>query len=168
MATLPTLTLCDGLVDTLRTAWAPAAPDEVRRHYFVRTASADDEQSELTEGRRVTIAPATDVGAYSYEGHTRGKDLYTHRVSVLTEERYPESLSGDPTRDWLDERVNWVYTNVVQLFDFDKRDGNGPSFNRLLATLTIDVQVFDMEDLLSRGKLFSSQVDFVFQELVSV
>lgn len=167
MATAPTLTLCDALVEYLTTqvAEAGAAPNSVRREYFIRIADKDDEALEQTDGRRVTIAP-TLPNAYSYEGHTRGEDLYTHQISVLVTERYPETVTGDATRAWLDERVNWVYTNVVLLFDFDKRSDNGPSFNRNLVTLSAEVQLFDLDTLVGRGKLFLSQVDLTFHEIV--
>ncbi len=167
MATLPTRELCADLATYLveQVPTAGVAPNSVTREYYVRTSDKDDAALVQISGRRVTIAP-TLPNSYSYEPETRGKDRYTHRISVLVEKRYTDA--GDPTRAWLDTEVDWVYTNIVLMFDFDKRDGNGPTFNRQLVTLFADVQLFDLTDLLAHGKLFSSQVDIVFQELVDV
>ncbi len=166
MATLPTLTLCDDLA-ALLLANVPAqgaSPNSVQRVYWTDTADAEDVALALLDGRRVTIAPSHPQ-TYTYEPHTRSGDLYTHHVSVLVEKRYTDN--GDPPRAWIDAEVNWVYTNVVLGFDFDNRTTNGPSFNRQLTTVSADVKIFDLEDLLAHGKLFSSQIDILFNELVT-
>lgn len=165
MATLPTLTLCDDLVTVLTAAATPGPKDSYQREYFVRHADAEDPELKVGDGRKVTIAPS-NPNAYSYEPATRGEDNYTHRVSVLIEKRCVDA--GDVARDWLDTEVNWVYTNIVLGFDWDFRTGAIPTFNRNLVTISADVKLFDIDDLLSRGKLFSSQVDLVFNELVDV
>ncbi len=167
MATLPTLTLCDDLAAYLVAAVpaANASPNSVQRVYWTETADAEDTALALLDGRRVTIAPSHPQ-TYTYEAHTRGGDLYTHHVSVLVEKRYTDT--GDPPRAWIDAEVNWVYTNIVLGFDYDKRDGNGPTFNRQLSTVSADVKIFSLDDLLAHGKLFSSQIDLIFNELVAV
>lgn len=165
VSTTPTVALCDDLVAYLTALATPGVSDSYERAYFVRTADSDDAELKLVVGRRVRICPSLPE-AYTYEGYTRGEDIYTHKVSVLVETRYTDA-AGDPTTDWIDEQTDWVYTNIVLGFDFDKRDGNGPAFNRNLVTQGAQTQLFDLDTLLKSG-LFSSQVDITFQELVDV
>ncbi len=164
-AATPTLELCDDLVDELITAWGPVSPDSVTRAYWSRIADVEDTALALTSGRKVTIAPSLPQ-AYSYEPANRGEDLYTHRVSVLVEKRYTDA-AGDPTTAWIDAQIDWVYTYIVQGFDWDFRDGSIPTFNRNIVTVSAEVQLFE-HDLIRHDKLFSSQVDITFQELVDV
>lgn len=164
MATLPTRTLCADLVTYLTALAAPGADDSYARCYFVRTADANDAALQLLTGRRVRIAPSLP-NAYTYEALTRGGDLYTHRISVLIEKRYTDA-AGDPPTSWFDTQVDWVYTNIVLGFDFDKRDGALPTFNRQLTTVVADVQLFDLDTVLKSG-LFSSVVEITFNELVA-
>lgn len=162
--TTPTLALCDDLVDQLVTAWGPSSPDSVTRAYWVRTSDVEDTALALTTGRKVTIAPSLET-SYSYEAFDRGEDLYTHHVSVVVEKRYTDA-AGDPTTAWIDAQVDWVYTYIVQGFDWDYRTTAAtPQFNRKLVTLNANVQTFH-PDLIRHDKLFSSQVDITFQELV--
>lgn len=156
--TTPTIVLCDGLVSALEAAWSPVAPSGVERAYFVRLGDGEDGSTRL-DGRRVVVFPTR----YGLQAETRGEDGYTHEVTVLAAERYPDA--GDPTRDWLDERVDWVHEQVVKGFDFG-RDGP-PAWNPMLYTLSADVQVLDLEKLLGGGKLFYAVVEFQFLELVS-
>lgn len=158
--TTPTLTLCDNLVDSLEADWLPAAPDGAERAYFKRIADSEDQRNKLT-GRRVMIFPT----GYDYSPATRREDQYTHHVSVLTVERY--AGAGDPPRDWTDERVDFVYTHVVQGFDWDHRINSFASFSRLLVTDSSEVQVCDIEKLTSGGRLFYSLVNIVFFELIN-
>lgn len=159
----PTLTLCADLVTELKSEWGPTGADSADWAFFVQTADSEDPALAITTGRKVTICPTLE-NAYSYEPATRGEDLYTHRISVLTEKRYQDP--GDPPRAWIKGEVDWVYTYIVLGFDWDFRTGSIPTFNRKLVTLSSNVQLFDIEDLLEHGKLFSSQVDIVFQELI--
>lgn len=156
MPTTPTLTLCDDLVSALNTAWAPAGNDGVERHYFKRFSDGEDTALKLL-GRRVVIFPT----GYDNAPAHRGEDDYEHRVSVLTVERYTDA-AGDPPKAWIDERVDFVFTHVVQGFDFGREP---PTWNKKLLTVSADVQVCDVEKLVGGGKLFYSLVDLVFSEL---
>lgn len=160
MATAPTLTLCDDLVTLLTASWEPSEPSGVERHYFKRIT--DEAEAEgladslrLKDGeRRVVIFPVSYSSAY--ENHA--EDLYTHGIQVLVAERYTDA--GDPSRDWIDERVNWTFTEIVQAFDFRDR----PTFNPNVRTISQDVIICDVARLLSGGKLFWSVVNHVFEE----
>jgi hypothetical protein len=154
--TTPTLLLCDDLVEHLRTQWGCSDPDGVRRAYFEPFGDAEDELSRVY-GRQVVVFPTGYGTAYA----TRGADRYTHLVSVLTVERY-EDGGGRPPDEWTDERVDWVHEFVVQGLDFN-RDGP-PSFNRQLGTLSADVQVCDVEKLVTGGRLFYALAVLEFEE----
>lgn len=151
----PTLLLCDDLVSALQNDWAPTGNDGVERHYFKRFGDGDDTALKL-QGRRVVIFPT----GYENSPADRGEDDYTHRVSVLTVERYTDA--GDPTRDWIDERVDFVFTRVVQGFNWGSAP---PDWNKKLLTVSAEVQLCDVEKLVGGGKLFFALVDLVFSEL---
>lgn len=150
------LVLCDALATALQTAWAPTGNDGVERAYFKRIADAEGAEFKLL-GRRVVIYP-TD---YGNDPASRGEDEYTHNVTVDVFERYT-STSGDPTVEWIDARVDFVSTYVVDGFDFSY-DG-GPSWNRKLITRSADVSVCDAAKLVGGNRLFFSRVELVFSE----
>ena len=151
--TTPTLTLCDQLAAALAAAWGPVAPDGVERCYFKRIP---DEGAARLLGRQVYLFP-TD---YDNGPADRGEDEYTHRVTALVVERYPDA--GDPPTEWTDERVDFVFESIVQGLDFS-HDGP-PSWNPKLLTLSADVRVCDVERLTTQ-KLFHSSVELVFLEI---
>lgn len=154
--TTPTLTLCDQLVAALEASWSPVSPSGVERCYFKRLGDGDDATTKL-EGRRVLVVPT----GYDNGPETRGEDGYVHRVSVLTVERYTDA--GDPPTEWTDERVDFVFDEIVQGFDFGRQP---PSWNAKLVTLSAAVQVCDVEKLVTGGKLFYSLVEFEFAEII--
>ncbi|HEY1191914.1 MAG TPA: hypothetical protein VGE74_30060 [Gemmata sp.] len=157
MPSTPTLTLCEQLVDALRTAWAPVAPSGVEWAYYRRFGDAESGFEE-TVGRQVVIYPVN----YDNAPGTRGEDLYTHQVTVHVAERYPDD--GDPPRDWVTERVDFVYDRIVQGFDFSRET---PDWNPGLTTLSSVVTVCDVTKLLTSGNLFFSVVEITFSELRS-
>lgn len=152
----PTLILCDDLVTALQAAWTEGSDDAAERCYFKRIADVDEPTLKLV-GRKVYIMPA----GYDNGPATRGEDEFVHNVNVLTVKRFTDA--GDPTTAWIDEQVDWVYTYIVQGFDYSH---DGPaSFNKKLVTLSAAVQVCDVEKLVSGGKLFYSLVELVFSEI---
>lgn len=154
--TTPTLTLCEALVTVLTAAWNPVAPDAVEWCFFKRIT---DEGTRKLLGRQVYLFP-TD---YDNAPETRGEDVYTHRITALVVERYPETDAGDPTRDWIAERVDFVHTQIVQGLDWS-HDGP-PAFNGKLLTLSADVVVVDIEQLTTQ-RMFYSSVELVFSEVI--
>lgn len=155
MPATPTLTLCDELVTLLSDTWNPSAPSAVERAYYRRFGDADSGQDEL-QGRQVVIYP-TD---YVSDAENRGEDKYTHRVVVQVVERYPDD--GDPPVAWMDELVDFVYQSVVQLFDFERAP---PTWKKRLLTESTVVSIYDLTKLMNGGKLFFSEIEFVFAEL---
>lgn len=153
--TAPTLVLCDDLVTQLRAAWGPKAPSEVRRAYLHRI-NLDD-----VKGRLVLFFPT----AYDNRPAARGVDWYTHHITAVVFERYTDAADADETvlREWLDERVDFVHTQIVQGLEYG-RDGTQPSFNRSLTTLSSDVtEICDFEKL-EQNKEFWCAIEMVFQE----
>lgn len=157
MPTTPTLTLCDELVAHLEASWGPVAPSGAERCYFKRLGDGDDATTKL-EGRRVLVMPT----GYDNGPETRGEDGYLHRILALIVERYTDA--GDPPTEWIDERVDFVFEQVVQGFDFGR---SRPTWNPMLTTLSANVSIVDVEKLVTGGKLFYSLVDFEFAELIN-
>lgn len=154
MPLTPTLVLCDQLVAALEAAWAPVAPSGAERAYFKRIGDASSKEDKLA-GRRVVIYP-TD---YDTAPATRGADDFTHNVTVQVFERYEDG--GDPSREWIDERVDFVYGAIFEGFDFTRQP---PEWNPMLTTVSRAVSVLDVSRLLGAGNLFVSVVEFVFLE----
>jgi hypothetical protein len=155
-ATTPSIVLCDALVTFLKDQWQPNAPNEVRR--ISRGQSIKYEES---VGRHVCIFPI----AYDARSADRGQDFYTHTIGVITYERYPDAADSVELipDDWVDERIDFVHTQVFKGLDFSN-DGVQPTFNRDLQTLEIG-----MEDIYSpewfAAKVFWSRLLFLFEEL---
>lgn len=152
--TTPTLTLCDNLVDVLAAAWVPKSPDEVRRTY------AHIIDFSTVKGRLVLINPA----GYTNFPATRGHDWYDHRIRVGVFERYTTAADPDEIvpQEWLDERVDFVHTQIVAGFEF-ARDGTQPSFNKNVQTLEADVvDILDPEDL--ARKEFWCEIELLIRE----
>lgn len=155
MPATPTLSLCDKLVELIRTSWQPAAPDQAERVY---EAPIDAAKKGL--GRRVYLFPAT----YTSEPADRGKDLYTHKITALCVERYEEA--GRPPVAWIDDRVDFVYEQLFQGLDFGR---NGPLIwgDRSVVTRGIDpVDLYDAAYLV-QAKTFWCELTFDFDEILS-
>ena len=163
MPTTPTLELCDDLVAALVAAWAPTAPSGAERAYFKRITDEDEartlaESLRLADGeRRVVVFPVGYSSAYANDA----EDAYSHEVQTLIVERY--AAAGDPTRDWIDERVDWVHEQIFQGWDFRA----SPSWNTYLRTISADVLVCDLSKLVT-NKLFWSVVGHTFEEHRSI
>lgn len=155
MPACPTLTLCDALVAKLLEAWAPSAPSGAERAYYKRVWDAEAATNKL-QGRRVIFYP-TD---YDSDPETRGEDAWAHRITVQVVERFDGD--GDPSVGWMDERVNWVFEYIVSAFDFGPQP---PEWNKRLRTSGRQILLYDVTKL-KAGKLFFSQVEFEFEELL--
>ena len=156
--TAPTITLCDDLVTFLAAACDPYSPSSVRRAYLHRI------DLKATEGRHVIFFPT----GYDNRPATRGHDFYTHRITVLTFERYVDAADAAVTvpQEWVDERVDFVHTQIVNGLDF-YRDGVRPSFGRNVVTLSADVpEIYDAEKL-NQQKEFWCAVEMVFEEQIT-
>ena len=149
----PTLTLCDNLVSALSAAWKPVAPSKVARGYLERIDLSE------VKGRLVLFFPE----GYDNRPAARGLDWFTHRVMVLVFERYADAADSSVTvpQEWIDERVDFVYSRIVQGFDFSR---GAPTWNANLTTLSADVtEIYDAEKL-EQNKEFWCAVEIVFQE----
>ena len=155
MPTTPTLILCEQLAAALEAAWEPVAPSAVAWHYFRRLGDAEEGEHRV-RGRQVIIYPT----GYDSAPETRGEDRYTHNVTVHVVERFPDA--DDPPRDWITERVDFVYDRIVQGFDFGRQP---PAWNPKLVTESSVVTVCDVNRLLGAGNLFVSVVELTFSEL---
>lgn len=144
--------VCDAVVQKIKHAWGPKDPDDIERAYQIPL------QVDKILGRRLYVFPAKYA---SLEPANRAEDLREYTVPMLAVERY--TAQGQPDRNWLDERVNWVEEMIWQLCE-NPRD-SAP----LLGTLwpqTSDVDVYD-PDLLNLKKLFWSEIEIVFREVAA-
>lgn len=153
----PTLILCQQLADAMLVNWGDdkGTDDGVDWDFAKRFGDASDPSIELV-GRQVVIFPTN----YDNGPVTRGEDEFVHNLSVLVVERYKDA--GDPPKVWTMERVEFVYLQIVQGFDFGRES---PDWNPRLVTLSSSTQVVDTDKLMSGGKLFYSMTELVFSEI---
>lgn len=152
MATTPTITFCDKIVAVIAAAWAPTGNNEVARAYQVREQAAD------LIGRKVWVFPRE----YGREPDNRGEDGYDHLLSIVCAERYAQP--GIPNAQWIDERVDFVHTYLVDGL-FYAQQGPLTWSGRSAYTTQVAVTVCDLDKLTTTPALFWSQVDIDFREL---
>jgi len=164
MADAKIITLCDQLVTTLEAAWPTRGADDLVRRVYLAPVNLD--RAEPWAGRRVYLFPA----AYRDDPATRAEDSREYTVGVWVAERYPDEMAADSDdcRDWLDERVGFVETQVYDALDFGRRDKT-PKLQfdgRRVWTDAARVTAYDWERL-NALELFLSQLEFTFRELVN-
>jgi len=159
MATSRDLTLIDQLVSVLDEAWEPEAPDAVSREYL-----ADVSEKDLKDftGRRVLLFPME----YQSDDENRAENRYGYRVGVTVLERFEDAdkATSAAVKAWLDERLDFVETLLIDGFDY----GNGGLLEfsgRRVWTESIECQQRYDVDLLAEKKLFRCDVAFVFREI---
>lgn len=154
MAVARVLTLIDALISEIRTAWGPSEPDTISREYI---GPVNDQELENLIGRHIYAFP----GRYDNSPDTRGHDDWVHEVSFIIIERFTDT--GDAAlNSWMDDRIDFVQTKVVNSIDFD-RTKLAIGSTRNVMTTALDIDVYDL-DLLNRLKIFRSQVDAVFTD----
>jgi hypothetical protein len=146
------IAVCDAIVTRLQTVLSPAAPDEVARKYLAPV------KAETLRGRKVYVFPVR----YSDAPASRAENLTDYTVAVLVVERYEDA--GEPTDEWIDERVNFA-ESVYHALDF----GGGEDLLAVESTRevwceTADAPVYDVE-MLSTKKLFWAELEFLFREI---
>lgn len=161
MATARVLTLCDALVSAVTAAWTTIVADSgtVTRRYI---APVDVQELNSLTGRHVYVFP----GPYDNSPDTRGHDCWVHVIGILVVERYT-TLGGEPAdatlRTWLDDRVDFVESTVINTIDYDGRTRLSIGSTRKILTLSIEVETYDV-DMLNQQKLFWSEITATFQD----
>lgn len=157
--TTPTLDLCNDLVSYLTDATDVKPPDTVRRAYLHKIPVSVSDSGDT--GRHVVFFPT----AYDNRPAARGRDFYTHKVTVVIYRFYRDQADQDVVvpQEWVDREVDFVHDEIIQGLEFF-RDGVQPTFNKFLVTLSSDVEAIYDSDELAERKLFLCAVQFVFQE----
>lgn len=149
--------VADAIAAEIETAWEPVAPDSVARCYRDTTNLA------TVTGRQVRVFPL----AISDENASRGENLTTYGITVVVVERYTAADgAGEPSVEWVDERIGWVEDVVYDtLANYGVGDtpylavtGHGRIF-----TETSDWAVCQVDYL--GTKLFWSELEFTFREV---
>jgi len=151
----PTLSLCDQLVSIIGASWNPVGPSAVQRVYFMRQVAKD------LAGRQVWVFPTN----YGISAENRSENAVRHRVSVLTAEKYGDiNTAGLPPTAWIDTRVDFVFTTIVDGLYFAQ---GGPLVfgSRRVWTAGAEVEVCDLEKITTTPAVFWSLVDLEFEEL---
>jgi len=157
MATHPTLTLGDKLVDLVETNWVPSSPDAVSRVFEV---PVNVETVRSLKGQQRWVIP---VG-YRDEAVTRGQAKWTHHFIILLVEKFPENESGLPDLEWADERVEQVL-EMKGWLDYPQGGASLQFDSRTVWTENFEeVEVYDPQLLTGYG-LFWSTIEVFFGEI---
>lgn len=105
--------LADAIVAKIQTIWSPSSPDSVCRTYLPDVYSIDEIES--LRGRQIRVS---SLGKKQVDRIDRSTNRNEYEFLVLILERY--TGSGDPTRDWTDERNDFVADLADQLGDEDQ------------------------------------------------
>jgi hypothetical protein len=142
----------DAVVQFVAGQWVPSTPDSVERQYL-----APFELEKMT-GRRVVFFPAR----YLNNPADRESDEFVYSVAAVVAEKY--SAAGEPTRDWVDERVEFV-DQLNDWLDLSREPLEfGAANGRRLITQSASVEVYDA-DLLNTKKIFWSELALEFREI---
>lgn len=107
--------------------------------------------------RMVYVFPRT----YSNTPINRGADEWVYSVQVTVIDKYESP--GEPTKSWIDDRVEWVQEKIYDALDFSRTDLVFATTRRL-RTQTADITTYDYE-LLERST-FQSDIVFEFREII--
>lgn len=161
MATSRDLLLLDQLVTTVEASWDHVSPHSVSREYL---GNISEKELNTFEGRRVYLFPVE----YQKESDNRFEDRFGYGVAVTVIERYEDAdkATSAAVKEWLDERLDFVETSVIDALDFGK--GTVLRFGtREVWTESIECPLRYDVDLLAEKKLFRCDVRFMFRELLS-
>jgi len=155
------IALCDQVAALIKAEWEPSEPSTVERVY--QAPIAPSELDKLV-GRKVFVFPSRKL---SLGVADRGSDRFNWSVGVLAVERYVDA-GALASKQWLDERTDWMESVVEYAVDFDGRDNNYLEFDgRQLWTLGIETEIYDV-DYLDEAKMFWSTMEVVYDEIAEV
>lgn len=151
--------VCDAVVTAVTAAWnasltppaVVATPDEVSRVYLTPV-----DLRTLT-GRKVWVSPA----GFTDENASRGEGLGVYSVALIVAERY--TSAGQPTRAWLDTRVEFVELIFDLLKDYKpKRNPLTAGSLKLWTEQAAVGEVYSFE-YLSSQHAFWAELEFEFR-----
>lgn len=155
--------LADAIAANIAGRWAPQAPDAVSRAWVANIGLNPDDPQTLIAGRQVYVLPVT-MSTPERMSRAELQNLYT--FVLLTAERYVEA-AGDPTNDWIDERIAFVEQTLYYPLSNPGLELSGSvvksAFPAREERPTIDV-LLDRERLLE-DRCFLSQITLVFEDL---
>lgn len=157
-ATSAILTLGDALVSAIQTAWNPTGPSAVSRVYQIPETT----NVKSITGRQVWVFPVE----YSDEATNRLEDVKTYKFAFVIAEKCTDA--GAPSVAWVDDRVDWVYSNLIEWLQFGRDDSHpmlSISTREIFLAEIAPVMVYEPDELIKRG-MFWCEFEATFQELL--
>ena len=146
------IAVCDYLVDVVEAAWTGITADDSVERVYVAPIKLHEQA-----GRHVFIYPLS----YSNQPATRGHDEWSYQIGVIVIEGYEQP--GEPTKAWMDDRVDFVQDKVFDPLDFSRSPAAVSGGLRMLTTeATCDVYNIDQ---MIQEKQFRSELRFTFTEI---
>lgn len=161
MPTASIIELVDSMVAAVNAGWAPSAPNNAERVYLT---PIDFTNLTWMHGRRVFFVP----GDYENVPDTRGDSAWTYEIGVRVVERYEDAGNAGEraVRDWVDECVYFVETEVIDRLDFGALNAFRTALtDREIWTESIELLRLYEPELLHKKKVFLSDIAFVFREV---
>jgi len=106
MADARIIQAADAAVALILAGWTGRGADDGAERVYAPTINLSGDDAPRLAGRHVYVFP----GPYSAEQLDRADQWRRHSLRALVVERYADA--GDPTRAWVDERVNFVEQRV--------------------------------------------------------
>jgi hypothetical protein len=148
--------VCEAVTQGTREWWGPSGNDSVTRDYRPDL----NPNKSWPAGRKVYVGPL----AYAQTGIAdRGTDIWDYEVEVVVAEQCDES-TGDPTKEWVDERIDFADGMYKVLGDVRREKRTGGLLKGLVCQ-TAEVRVVYDAESLREMKRFFSQLVFTYRRL---
>lgn len=145
----------NAVADRIASGWPAVKPATVESVYHYTVSDG------FPSGRHVLVF---DVGEEQIGAADRVTDINDYSVSVVVFEKHEDA--GDPPTDWVDERVDWVASEVYAKLQNQRLPWQAPLLdNELWPQEAGIVLKCDADLLASEHKLFWSVCEFTFREV---
>ena len=148
--------VCEAVRQAIWEWWGPVPPDAVTRDYLPDVSP----NGSWPSGRRVYVFPVSSGQA---EVTTRGEDTWEHGVTVVVAEQCDER-TADPTKEWVDERVDFV-DGLTRVLGDVRRDRRTGGLLKGLVCQGQEVLAWYDPDELREKKRFFAQLAFTYRRL---
>jgi hypothetical protein len=157
------LAACDAAAALILAGWDDRGADDAVTRDWIPEINLTEDAEPVHVGRRLYVIPAPD--AYTADLITRNDQQRNYKFRVLMVERYlpaDENAATTPSRDWIDERVNFFEQRVFNVL----ANQGTVLLDELVPAIeeTATVQVILDRDVLLQHRTFWAWAEFPYVE----
>jgi hypothetical protein len=157
------LAACDAAAALILAGWDDRGADDTVTRDWIPEINLTEDAEPVHVGRRLYVIPAPD--AYTADLITRNDQQRNYKFRVLMVERYlpaDENAATTPSRDWIDERVNFFEQRVFNVL----ANQGTVLLDELVPAIeeTATVQVILDRDVLLQHRTFWAWAEFPYVE----